>query len=183
MDGEEDTDMSKWPVRSQQETPDVTGRPDEPWWARAAISLMEKELHKNMDVAEWGSGASTLWLARRCGSLISVDNNPGYYNLVNAELRREGFDKVRYCAVLRPLNHLYWSCVQGSYDVIIVDGRMRVACCLQAIKILKPGGLLLLDNAERPRYRPAVNALSSWRLLLETDNGMWKTNVWRKPDA
>lgn len=154
--------MMAWPCRSAKETPDITGRADEPWWTREAITIMDSFLHPDMDVVEWGSGASSIWLAARCGSLITIDSNPGFYNMVRAALQKAGYAKEKYCAVLRPLDYRYYTCAQGIYDVAIVDGRTRVACCNHAVGILKPGGLLLLDNAERPRYQLILKQLSSW---------------------
>jgi hypothetical protein len=45
-----------------------------------------------------------------------------------------------------------------SFDLISVDGRARVSCFRAAIKKLKPGGMLILDNSERNRYRQCFTA-------------------------
>ena len=42
----------------------------------------------------------------------------------------------------------------GTFDLVSIDGRARVACFPRALQLLKPhGGVLVLDNAERPYYR------------------------------
>lgn len=42
----------------------------------------------------------------------------------------------------------------GTFDFVSIDGRARVACFPRALQLLKPhGGVLVLDNAERPHYR------------------------------
>lgn len=38
------------------------------------------------------------------------------------------------------------------FDLILVDGRARPSCIKQAIPHLKKGGLLVIDNTERPHY-------------------------------
>lgn len=40
-----------------------------------------------------------------------------------------------------------------SFDVILVDGRFRVACALEALRLLAPGGVVLMhDYSPRPHY-------------------------------
>jgi len=41
---------------------------------------------------------------------------------------------------------------EGSFDLIVVDGRSRPACIKHAVTKVKPGGHLILDNTERPDY-------------------------------
>jgi predicted O-methyltransferase YrrM len=81
---------------------------------------------------------------------------------------------------LHPLGAGYCECVQGSHDAAIVDGRLRVKCCERAMQALKSGGILLLDNAERKQYQKARTMLAHWS-VIETNNGIWHTNIWIKP--
>ena len=37
-----------------------------------------------------------------------------------------------------------------AYDVALVDGRKRAACLETAARVLEPGGLAILRDAERP---------------------------------
>jgi hypothetical protein len=37
---------------------------------------------------------------------------------------------------------------------VVVDGRSRVDCARHGLGKIRPGGFLLLDNAQRERYRP-----------------------------
>ena len=38
------------------------------------------------------------------------------------------------------------------FDLVVVDGRARPSCILHARDKVKPGGILLLDQSERPYY-------------------------------
>ncbi len=67
----------------------------------------------------------------------------------------------------------------GPYDVVVVDGRERVRSVSIAAPLLKPGGILVLDNAERERYAEVRKILSSWE-VTETSNGIWRTDIYRK---
>lgn len=172
--------MIKWPDRAQSS--DLTGRPDEPWWTREAITWMEEHLTANMDAVEWGAGASTAWLAIRCRSLLSIEHNPEFAKMAAADLKESHRDPGLYTVMLRPLGISYYQCFTGSFDVAVIDGRMRVLCCERAAQALKPGGILLLDNAERKEYAKARSILSAWP-VIETNNGFWQTNIWIKPNA
>lgn len=46
---------------------------------------------------------------------------------------------------------------QASFDLVVVDGRGRPACVARAMRLLKPsGGVLVVDNAERPLVGEAL---------------------------
>jgi hypothetical protein len=40
----------------------------------------------------------------------------------------------------------------GSFDVVLVDGQARPSCIKHAYPKVKPGGMLILDNADVPEY-------------------------------
>jgi hypothetical protein len=46
-------------------------------------------------------------------------------------------------------------------DVIIIDGRQRNRCMLQAPKRLKKDGVIILDNSDRPKYQEGIDYLFS----------------------
>jgi hypothetical protein len=74
-----------------------------------------------------------------------------------------------------------------SFDLVLVDGRARVAAVRHAMPKVRPGGLLVLDDAERPRYREAIVSLDGWTRRCFTGPGgvspnYWQTDVYLKPD-
>jgi predicted O-methyltransferase YrrM len=40
----------------------------------------------------------------------------------------------------------------GAFDVVLVDGQARPSCLKHAYTKVKPGGMLILDNADVPEY-------------------------------
>ena len=44
----------------------------------------------------------------------------------------------------------------GTFDLVVVDGRARNACFHRAVPRLAPGGVLVFDNVDRQRYRDAI---------------------------
>ena len=62
----------------------------------------------------------------------------------------EGLDFARYVAAVDDAD--------GSFDLVVVDGRARNACFHRAVSRLAPGGVLVFDNVDRERYRDAIAA-------------------------
>jgi hypothetical protein len=74
----------------------------------------------------------------------------------------------------------------ASLDLVIVDGRARVACGLAAMAKVKPGGMLLLDDSDRPRYARLREALTGWhgrdyRGFKPGGGPVCQTTVWTQP--
>jgi hypothetical protein len=79
-------------------------------------------------------------------------------------------------------------CADDSLDLVLVDGRCRAACVLEAAAKVRPGGLLVLDDSDRDRYQPAHHGLRTW-----PRREFWgikpftvppaRTTVWTKPAA
>ncbi len=155
-------------------------RLDVPWWTYPAISAVDAHLARlggRARAFEYGSGASTVWLARRCASVHSVEHDAAFAAVVAGLLdttaglgevtyeqvaavrsatptvasgRRgeEGLDYADYRAAITRAG--------GTYDLICIDGRARMACLEAALPHLAPGGLILVDDAQRPRYREGM---------------------------
>lgn len=159
---------------------DVDGlhRLDVPWWTfdsadRVAACL---EQRPGARVFEWGSGASTLWLAARAGSVHSVEHHAGWAEVLaprlpgHVELRvvqpvacREpavgsakpghaGLDFADYVGAIDE--------VAGDFDVVVIDGRAREACLARAVDRLAPGGVIVFDNVDRQRYLDAIETVA-----------------------
>lgn len=131
-----------------------------PWLTFAAISYMEAHLRSFHRVFEWGGGGSTVFFGCRCGEVVTVDDNPWWLAqlpfLPNVQtfFRRANpvAGYVDYVLALEGFDQKY-------FDVILVDGSARPDCIEVAPAYLKPGGLLVIDDAERPAYRRAIEGI------------------------
>lgn len=163
---------------------------DLPWWTYRAIAVVDGHLAETPGarVFEFGSGASTIWLARRAGSVDSVEHDQEWTDQVRAladaagvgsgihlhlpdvprtddpilassSPKASGLDFSSYVKVIRQ--------VGGTFDLISIDGRVREACLAMALEHLSPDGLILFDDAHRPRYRAAIATAgaSGWHVL------------------
>lgn len=151
---------------------------DLPWWSYASIRRVEQFLRDNpaARVFEFGAGASTVWLARRAHTVVSVEHDlqfaadlstlvAGHDNVTlftvppepavgqaarTPSQRRgfEGLDFTRYVSVIDEQDE--------RFDLIVIDGRARVQSLARARQHLAKDGLIVFDDVERRRYRSAL---------------------------
>lgn len=125
-------------------------RPSVPWISYSAIDILEKHLTRSSRVLEFGSGMSTIWYAKHAGEVFSVDNYKPWFEKVNKILTKEKINNITYELKLEPDDYSrFYSDDKEGFDLIMVDGSYRSACVLHAAKMLKPGGILYLDNSDK----------------------------------
>ena len=140
-------------------------------------------------VLEWGSGGSTVYftqfLKRQNIPYLwrSVEYNKGWYEKVQQELSGDKNTRLALFDVgnrsLRQRNIpmeeyiKYPSTLGEAFDLIIVDGRKRRRCLLEADKILSPDGVVLLHDAQRKHYQCAF---SVYRNHTFVGVYLWKGN-------
>jgi len=144
--------------------------PDEikpvPWMHPAAVLYLESLLTPDMTVIEHGCGGSTLWFSDRVKKVYSFDNNLEWTNKVQA---------------YNVLAVSYDSKTLKEYtdaDLLLIDGYGldRPEWIRAAHKIVKPGGVVVVDNSERPAYQQSMGALSAYcvrplHITVYTDYG------------
>ena len=160
-----------------------------PWLPFRIIDLLDAHLTPNAKVFEFGGGGSTLWFAERAGEVVTVEHDPEWFPVLQRAVEDSpnvtvlhGADANEYAAYVNSINEY----PDGHFDVVVVDGRQRVRCIAQAIPKVKTGGLLILDDTNRERYRPAFDMLEDWpyrtyRGLTPSKSEAGVTTVWRKP--
>jgi len=174
---------------------DTAWEEGKPWLRPAAVDYIESHLPIKSKVFEWGSGASTIWLARHEYQVHSLELNYDWYPQILKRLQDEGIDHCvnlhyygsidQWDAPLSPSDmQMYADAVLCAdiqdQDLILVDGRNRCRCLANARSRVKIGGLLCLDNSERTEYAKAVDLLTDWPGYSWGDEG-WMTTVWTRP--
>lgn len=153
------------------------------WWSYAAIDAVQAHLTRlggQANVFEYGAGASTAWLGRRSGSVTSVEHDPGFAEYLrrllaeDATLAADGVDVRLVPATPSAVPAVssnrrghagldfteYVRAIDdgdGEFDLVVVDGRARVACVRAALPRLSSVGMVLLDNADRGEYSSVVD--------------------------
>jgi len=171
----------------------------QPWWPYAMVDYLDSVLPHHPRVFEYGGGGSSLWLCDRGASVTIVEHEPGW-----SKKLQEILPPSAEVVLIPPNEHghiassaqsgyfdQYVKSVDshpdGSFDLVIVDGRARVDCVFRAKMKLKIGGYLLLDDSDRARYQAAIDMLSSWpsktiRGLKAGSPIPASTTVWMRPN-
>lgn len=156
--------------------------PDKPSMTEAEIALLDKYTPFGGKVLEFGCGGSTKhFFERGVEHLISIDSDPEWLRALMGDPRLQHFgSKKRWLAMHvdigptvewgRPKNKKEPSCAWLSYhqfcwqgmphtdfNMVLVDGRFRVACLLQSI-LRCPADIIYFvhDFVHRPYYAPML---------------------------
>ncbi|NES76927.1 MULTISPECIES: class I SAM-dependent methyltransferase [unclassified Okeania] len=154
-----------------------------PLLTKEAIKFLENFLKQKPDakVLEFGSGGSTIWLSKLTKNLTSIEHDGMWFNQVKDRIQKQkNCHPVEMKLLARPYHTICEKFPAESLDLIIVDGRDRVKCFEASIKLLKPGGILMLDDAQRERYQQAQDLLKDWQFTKTVSNTR-HTYWWEKP--
>ena len=167
-------------------------QPERPWIVPAATGWLGRRIRSDWSVLELGAGRSTPWFARRAARVISLQDNEFWAEQTRERLRELELDnaELRQLAVER-----FAAEVEGlpdcSFDLVVMDfleapAVTRVDVLKPAMKKVRPGCLLLLDDSDRPGYTEAFQLLNGWRFrkFVGVKDG-WpdacETGIFRRP--
>ena len=162
------------------------------------VDLLLNSFKSTDIVLEWGSGGSTLEIAKRVKELHSIEHDINWYYKVKKQLPfnahlyhvqrnqeeasgHDGtlddyFDYVNF-----PLRYLK----DIKYDVVFIDGRARPHCAFVAYQLLKSNGLLFVHDYRHPKeeyrryeyeviedlFEPIEGAFALWKFKRRFDGG------------
>jgi hypothetical protein len=163
---------------------------------------------------EWGSGSSTLYFSKRINHLTSIEHNKEWYSKVSGALSDSSIKNCNYRLIepevadektKKENNTRYLSLEKGKenltfkkycqsirdyhdnyFDFISIDGRARTSCFAEAIDKLKHGGIMMLDDSQRTRYRECFLQTKKWQKINFFGFGpfaseLWQTTIFIKP--
>ena len=115
-----------------------------------------------MNLLEFGSGGSTLFFAKRCARVVSLEADRNWYE----RLRKEVPDNVE----------LFWRVgdafydrndAWGKFDVVVIDTMERNRLAEVAISYCSQTGVIIWDDTERPEYVSGISELkrTGWKQL------------------
>ena len=182
-----------------------------------AIAWLESFLKEDTKAFEWGSGGSTLFIAKRVGKLISVEHDLKWHSLVSRLIKQheisncelflkkprssnnqldlnegkvspdylssekggQGFVFEEYCKAIEayPDEH---------FNLVFVDGMARPSCIFHALRKLKPGGFLMLDDTHKVQYAQTMQLLDDWKRKdffgpkPYNRSQLYQTTIWQK---
>ena len=156
-------------------------------FAKTAMSPSEIKCYKHyldrcQTIAEFGAGGSTVLAARKRKNIVAVESDPNWVNRIRqfqVIKRAERCGRLRFVPVnigptkewgypnseqLRRNWPSYsvgaWTHGGKNAELVLIDGRFRVACMAAAALNTKPGTFIVVhDFWNRPRYHEALGFL------------------------
>jgi predicted O-methyltransferase YrrM len=162
-----------------------------PWITTGAQVFFDKYFADNPSakVLEFGAGGSTIWFANKHIDCITVEHDEKWFHDVITHIKDMNLS-VSIILKSRPYSDICNTFSDSYFDFILIDGRDRVECAYASESKLKSGGVLVLDNSERPQYEKIFEMCKDWKKdeYVQTEPDRygsflegWKTTWWIKP--
>lgn len=154
-----------------------------PWYTYPAIEYLIQFEFKDKRVFEYGCGNSSLFWASRAQSVTSVESDKEWFEIVETkQLKNQELlfrtTQAEYVQAIEEKNE--------DYDAIIIDGKWRYYCAVNAVDKLKDDGFIILDNSDW--YPNTAKFIRNTGLLQVDFNGLgpinyytWTTSIFFKP--
>lgn len=170
-----------------------------PWINFVALEFLQKNLSPEYRVFEFGGGGSTLFFCKNVAEVATVEDHAGWFETLTRTIKVKGYqnwkgffvgpepfqdEKPRskqnpsdFASGAKGLENMSFEKYARTidqypsehFDVVLVDGRARASCIQQAMPRLKIGGLLIVDNTERPYYLAHFQDIISDKYKAEID--------------
>ena len=155
-----------------------------PWLTYPAIRFLDVRL-EGRRLFEFGSGSSTAWFAHRCREVVSVENNPGWFEMVRARLSASP-NTLLSCVETDADMIQFIGKVGGKFDAVVVDSQAandgvdrtviaertrhddnRVDCLRAAIPFASDDCIFIIDNTDaHPNLDQALQLLfKDWKIM------------------
>lgn len=146
-----------------------------PWLVPGAVSKLEKILQPSFRVLEFGSGGSTLFFSHRCKDVISIENNPKWYDKVLSKIMEQKIKncKLILCPDISDTKNILKD--RGLFDCILIDmhGEYRDRLLKISLPFMRSCGILVLDNYAAKKSFPESFALSAVDFVDRFLNRSW----------
>lgn len=156
-----------------------------PWLTETANLFLEMIVKPDWHVLEFGAGFSTLWFSKKCARVYSIENQQEWYERIK--------EKNIANVMLYHYNEIRVWFPEGPFDLVLIDSVDRPHWCRRMggldynFNWIKPGGWLVLDNAQRQEYFEVVCELNKKynTIICPQSNHWhehehrWTTQFWR----
>lgn len=134
---------------------------DTPWLHPSIVMYMEALIKPDWNILEHGSGGSTIWFAKRAKNVVSVEHNKEWMDFIQEQADKQGIDNLHLVFNESPVE-LQDNLPDGmGYDLLLIDGERteRIKWIDSAKYLVRHGGIVVLDNCNRPEYQDARTLL------------------------
>jgi len=104
-------------------------------------------------IIEWGPGLSTALMLQHAPTarIISIEHDEVWHTKAREQFG-EQITLLLKSATARNSSYATEAFRHGPFDLAFVDGRRRVECCLVAMYLMRPGGVVILHDVCRDNY-------------------------------
>lgn len=175
-----------------------------PWMQDDQVELVERILlsfgKRTLRILEWGSGGSTVYFPKL------LEKKGINYLWMSLEHKEEWAEKIRKETTKHKnvqvnlfkqksespssinldgyVQHPRVSCeiAENKFDFILIDGRARARCLVEAKFLIKNNGIILLHDAERVKYHYVFPLFENGK-MIESEvkpHAVWITGNYEK---
>ena len=128
-----------------------------PWMSYSAIEFLKKYVNKRQKIFEFGSGSSTLFFAKNCQEVTSLETNKFWQNIIKKRLEDKNLDNSKIYLMEDGLDNqnyeIFLHKLKKKFDIIIIDSIKRYKCSINILDFLNKDGIIILDDSERKNYQ------------------------------
>ncbi len=126
-----------------------------PWVTYSFIDFISDRIQKDHTVFEFGSGNSTLYYAKRAKKVVSVEHDEDWFTKITSS--KAANSEMIFCELEKGGKYSKMpASMDEKFDIIIVDGRDRVNCCIESLSALSDRGVVVLDDSQVEKYAEAI---------------------------
>ncbi len=126
------------------------------------VKFLLSHLKVTDSVLEWGSGGSTLELAKHVNRVVSIEHDKNWFDKIkglaplNVDIHYVPRNKEEASGCDGTLSDYfdyinYPKILGKKFNVILVDGRARVECAKVAVELLAEGGFIFIHDYRHPQ--------------------------------
>lgn len=137
-----------------------------PWYTRPCLEWLNTIDLKKKRIFEYGVGYSTKWYESRGAIVWGVDSSKQWADFAGAHHTE---NETEY---IQEINN---QCLLNiKFDIICIDGLYRDECTEHALKRIRKGGFIILDNYKQPSVQ------EHWPITETLIAGM-NTTLYKEP--
>ncbi len=159
-----------------------------PWIAWPSIDFLHDYVRPTHRVFEWGGGGSTIFFLKKGCRLTTVESSEEWVGQLEQQIIQLGGDArsrwdLRFVTVVDNqdpaiIEYIRQVDVGAPWDVVMVDGWSRMKCFHAAIDRVKPGGVLMLDNADQKQYAAVPGTMQGHGWIRHRFRGLGVARSW-----
>jgi hypothetical protein len=160
----------------------------QPWYTHAALNEIQSWKLRDMIVLEWGGGDSSLWWAKRCRKVFTIEESAEWCNWISAQAVNKGIANLSVLHRPSSLHSNEYTKIPDGCEpnIVIVDGANRIECLAKTLMLPRPL-TIIFDNWRKGNpsfWHQAEAMMSSYLGVSHAQHDVyvghqpWQTAIW-----